>query len=105
MEKAKNVYVLSAEFGWSDLGTWKSLYEQLPHDEKGNASVGPPALLDHTSNCIINMPKDKLAVIQGLENFIIVETDNVLLICPKDDEQQVRNLVNEVKMKKGEKYV
>jgi mannose-1-phosphate guanylyltransferase len=62
-------------------------------------------MVDHTSNCIINLPKDKLAVIQGLENFIVVQTDNVLLICPKDDEQQVRNLVNDVKIKKGEKFV
>jgi len=105
MEKAKNVYVLSAEFGWSDLGTWKSLYEQLPHDEKGNAVVGSHTMLDHTSNCIVNIPKNKLAVIQGLENFIIVDTEQVLLICPKDDEQQIRNLVNDVKLKKGEKYV
>jgi mannose-1-phosphate guanylyltransferase len=105
MEKARNVYVLSAEFGWSDLGTWKSLYEHLPHDKHNNAIVGPHVMVDHTSNCIINMPKDKLAVIQGLENFIVVETENVLLICPKDDEQQVRNLVNDVKIKKGEKYV
>lgn len=105
MEKAKNVFVLSAEFGWSDLGTWKSLYEELPHDGKGNAIVGPHVMVDNTSNCIINMPKNKLAVIQGLENFIVVETENVLLICPKEDEQQVRNLVNDVKLKKGEKYV
>jgi mannose-1-phosphate guanylyltransferase len=105
MEKARNVYVLSAEFGWSDLGTWKSLYEHLPHDKQGNAIVGPHVMVDNTSNCIINMTKDKLAVIQGLENFIVVETENVLLICPKDDEQQVRNLVNDVKIKKGEKYV
>ncbi len=105
MEKARNVFVLSAEFGWSDLGTWKSLYEHLPHDKHGNAIVGPHVMVDNTSNCIINMTKDKLAVIQGLENFIVVETENVLLICPKDDEQQVRNLVNDVKLKKGEKYV
>jgi mannose-1-phosphate guanylyltransferase len=105
MEKARNVYVLSAEFGWSDLGTWKSLYEHLPHDKQGNAIVGPHVMVDHTSNCIINMSKNKLAVIQGLENFIVVETENVLLICPKDDEQQVRNLVNDVKIKKGEKFV
>ena len=105
MEKARNVYVLSAEFGWSDLGTWKSLYEHLPHDKHENAIVGPHVMVDHTKNCIINMPKEKLAVIQGLENFIVVETENVLLICPKDDEQQVRNLVNDVKIKKGEKYV
>lgn len=105
MEKARNVYVLRAEFGWSDLGTWKSLYEHLPHDKQENAIVGPHVLVDNTKNCIINMPKDKLAVIQGLDNFIIVETDNVLLICPKEDEQQVRNLVNDVKIKKGEKFV
>jgi mannose-1-phosphate guanylyltransferase len=105
MEKARNVYVLNAEFGWSDLGTWKSLYEHLPHDKHGNAIVGSHVMVDHTSNCIINLPKDKLAVIQGLENFIVVQSDNVLLICPKDDEQQVRNLVNDVKIKKGEKFV
>jgi mannose-1-phosphate guanylyltransferase len=105
MEKAKNVYVLSAEFGWSDLGTWKSLYEHLPHDAKGNAVSGNNTMVDNTKNCLINMPKDKLAVIQGLENFIVVEKDNVLLICPKDDEQLVRNLVNDVKMKKGDKFV
>ena len=105
MEKARNVFVLSAEFGWSDLGTWKSLYEHLPHDKGGNAIVGPHVMVDNTSNCIINMSKNKLAVIQGLENFIVVETENVLLICPKDDEQQVRNLVNDVKIKKGEKFV
>ena len=105
MEKAKNVYVMSAEFGWSDLGTWKSLYENLSRDEHDNAVVGNHVMLDKTKNCIINIPKGKLAVILGLDNFIVVESDNVLLICPKDDEQQVRNLVNEVKIKKGEKYI
>ena len=105
MEKAKNVYVLSAEFGWSDLGTWKSLYEELEHDAEGNAVVGKNVLLDKTSNCIVNLPDDQLAVLQGLENYIVVYSDNVLLICPKDDEQQVRNLVNDVKLKKGDKYI
>lgn len=105
MEKAKNVYVLSAEFGWSDLGTWKSLYEELPHDEQENAVIGTHLLTDKTSSCIINIPNNKLAVIQGLENYIIVDTDQVLLICPKEDEQQVRNLVNDVKQKKGERFI
>lgn len=105
MEKARNVYVLSADFGWSDLGTWKSLYEHLPHDPHGNALVGQHVMLEKTSNCIITMPKEKLAVIQGLDDYIIVDSDNVLLICKKDDEQQVRNLVNDVKIKKGEKFV
>ena len=81
------------------------MYEELPHDEAGNATVGQNIILDKTSNCIVNLPNDKLAVIQGLENYIVVYSDNVLLICPKDDEQQVRNLVNDVKIKKGDRYV
>lgn len=105
MEKAKNVYTLCAEFGWSDLGTWKSLYEHLNHDAHDNAVVGQHIMLDNTKNSIINIKGNKLAVIMGLDNFIVVEADNVLLICPKDDEQQVRNIVNDVTIRKGEKYV
>jgi mannose-1-phosphate guanylyltransferase len=105
MEKAKNVYTLSAEFGWSDLGTWKSLYEHLLHDKNENAVVGDHVMLDKTKNCVVNIPGSKLAVIMGLDNYIVVESDNVLLICPKDDEQQVRNVVNDVKIRKGEKFV
>jgi len=104
MEKAKNVYVLATEFGWSDLGTWTSLYDHLPHDAAANAVTGNHVMLDETKKCIINMPKDKLAVIKGLEDFIIVDADNILLICPKSQEQEIRQLVNDVKMKKGEKF-
>ncbi len=104
MEKAKNVFVLSAEFGWSDLGTWRSLYEHVPHDENSNASVGN-VMMENSSGCIINISKDKLAVIQGLHDYIVVQSENVLLICRKDDEQLVRNLVNDVRLKKGEKFV
>jgi mannose-1-phosphate guanylyltransferase len=104
MEKAKNVYVLSAEFGWSDLGTWRSLYEHIPHDHDENATVGN-IIMENSSGCIVNISKDRLAVIQGLKDYIVVESDNVLLICHKDDEQQVRNLVNDVKLKKGDKYI
>jgi mannose-1-phosphate guanylyltransferase len=103
MEKAKNVYVLSAEFGWSDLGTWRSLYEHIKHDKNENAIVGN-VMMENSSGCIVNVPKERLVVLQGLKDFIVVESDNVLLICHKDDEQQVRNLVNDVKLKKGEKY-
>ena len=104
MEKAKNVYVLSAEFGWSDLGTWRSLYEHVPHDEHSNAVVGN-VMMENSTGCIINISKDKLAVIQGLHDFIVVQSENVLLICRKDDEQLVRTLVNDVKLKKGEKFI
>jgi mannose-1-phosphate guanylyltransferase len=104
MEKAKNVYVLSAEFGWSDLGTWRSLYEHIQQDKDQNAIVGN-VIAENSSGCIVNVPKERLVVIQGLKDFIVVESDNVLLICHKDDEQQVKNLVNDVKLKKGEKYI
>jgi mannose-1-phosphate guanylyltransferase len=62
-------------------------------------------MLDNTKNCVANIPGNKLAVIMGLDNYIVVEADNVLLICPKDDEQQVRNVVNDVRIRKGEKYI
>lgn len=104
MEKAKNVFVLAAEFGWSDLGTWRSLYEHVPHDEHGNAIVGN-VMMENSTGCIINVSKDRLAVIQGLHDFIVVQSENVLLICRKDDEQLVRTLVNDVKLKKGEKFI
>jgi mannose-1-phosphate guanylyltransferase len=105
MEKAKNVFVMSADFGWSDLGTYGSLYEHIKHDDQANAVVGKNVMLYESRNCIINMPKDKLAVIQGLDDYIVVESDNVLLICKKTDEQQIRQFVNDVKLNKGEKFV
>ena len=105
MENAKNVYVLAADFGWSDLGTWGSLYENRPHDDNGNAVVGKHVMMYDSSNCIVNMPKDKVVVLQGLEDFIVVESENVLLVCRKKDEQQIRQFVNDVMLDKGEKYV
>lgn len=105
MEKAKNVFVLSTEFGWSDLGTYGSLYEHIKQDENKNAVVGNNVMMYDSKNCIVNMPKGKLAVIQGLDDYIVVEADNVLLICRKDDEQSIRQFVNDVKINKGEKFV
>jgi mannose-1-phosphate guanylyltransferase len=105
MEKAKNVFVMSADFGWSDLGTYGSLYEHIRHDGNENAVVGKNVMTYATHNCIINVPKDKLVIIQGLEGYIVVESDNTLLICPIKDEQQIRQFVNDVKLNKGDKYV
>ena len=105
MEKAENVYVLASEFGWSDLGTWGSLYEHLPKDKNQNALVGRNVLLYGSKNCIINFPKDKLAVIQGLDGYIVAEDNGILLICKKEDEQQIRQFVADVAIEKGEKYV
>lgn len=105
MEKAKNVYVMSAEVGWSDLGTWGSLYEHVKHDDHHNAIVGKNVMMYDSSNCIVNVPKEKLVVLQGLDNYIVVEADNILLVCKKDDEQQIRQFVNDVKLQKGDRFV
>jgi mannose-1-phosphate guanylyltransferase len=105
MEKASNVYVLAADFDWSDLGTWGSLYDTRKKDENKNAVVGENVLLYETTRCIVNVPKDKLVVLQGLDDYIVVEDDNALLICRKEDEQQIRKFVSDIKTKKGEKFI
>lgn len=105
MEKADNVYVRSSIFGWSDLGTWGSLYTHIHKDERRNALVGKNIITYDCNNCIVQVPNDKLVVLQGLEDYIVVESEGVLMICKKQDEQQIRNFVNDVKVKKGEKYV
>lgn len=105
MEKANNVYVLSSEFGWSDLGTYGSLYEHIPHDKDDNAVVGKNVMMYDSKNCIVNVPEGKLVVAQGLDNYIIVESNNVLLICKKEDEQQIKQFVDDVKKTKGENFV
>jgi len=99
MEKADNVYVLCADFGWSDLGTWGSLYENHKKDKAANAVSGNKVSLYDTSECIINMPDDKIVVIQGLKDFIVVESGKTLLICKKEDEQQIRQFVADVTLR------
>jgi len=105
MENAQNVYVLISDFGWSDLGTWGSLFENRDKNHDGNAIVGKNVMMYDTKNCIVNIPKEKLAVIQGLEDYIIVDTENILLICKKSEEQQIRKFVNDVKIEKGDQFV
>lgn len=105
MEKADNVYVLCADFGWSDLGTWGSLYENKVKDENENSITGNHVLMYHSKNCIVNVPDEKLAVLQGLDGYIVVESEGVLLVCKKEDEQHIRQFVNDVKILKGPEYV
>lgn len=99
MEKAENVYTVLSDFGWSDLGTWGSLYTHIPHDEDGNAVVGKKAFMYDSSNCIVNVPKDKLVVLQGLDDYIVVESNDVLLVCRKKDEQNIKKFVSDIKAK------
>lgn len=105
MEKARNVFVRSSIIGWSDLGTWGSLYTHLKKDSDRNAVLGKNVMMYDSKNCIVQVPNDKLVVMQGLEDYIVVESEGVLMICKKQDEQQIRNFVNDVKVKKGERFV
>jgi mannose-1-phosphate guanylyltransferase len=92
MEKAENVFVVLSDIGWSDLGTWKSLYENSEKDEVNNVK-DCQAMLINVEDSIIKMPKDKLIVIKDLKGYIVAEHDNVLMICPKEDEQMVKQFV------------
>jgi len=105
MEKAENVYVLCSDFGWTDLGTWGSLYEHLKKDHDGNSIAGKNVFAYNLNNCIINVPNQKLVVLQGLQDYIVVESDNILLVCKKQDEQKIKQFVNDVKIEKGDNYI
>ncbi len=104
MEKADNVCVMSADFGWSDLGTWGSLYELSDKDEHANVALKCDAAFYNSKNNIVTLEPGKLAVVQGLEGYIVAEADNVLLICKQEDEQHIRQFVNDASVKFDGKY-
>lgn len=105
MEKANNVHVISADIGWSDLGTWGSIYTHLDHDEHNNATIGENVMLYDSEDCIVSVPKEKLVVLQGLKDYIVVESNDTLLVCKKKDEQKIKQFVTDIKMNKGEQFV
>jgi mannose-1-phosphate guanylyltransferase len=105
MEKAKNVHVIPSYFGWCDLGTWNSAYDNSEKDYLGNAVYGKNVMIVDASQCMIKAPDKKLLVVQGLENFIVVDTDDVLLICKRNREQQIKDYVAEVRRNKGDKFL
>tara|TARA_B100000508_G_scaffold140634_1_gene142498 strand:+ start:1203 stop:2252 length:1050 start_codon:yes stop_codon:yes gene_type:complete len=105
MERAENVYVLSADIGWSDLGTWGSIYTHLEHDQNDNAVIGENVMMYDSKDCIVSVPKDKLVVLQGLENYIVVEANNTLLICKKEEEQSIKQFVTDIKLEKGDRFI
>ncbi len=104
MEKAPNVYVLGSQFGWSDLGTWTSLFDHSPKTDANNALTGN-VLTYNTSDSVIKAPEGKLIVVQGLKDYVVIDTKDALLICNKTEEQQIRNFVNDIKVQKGEKFI
>ena len=105
IEKADNVFVEPVSFGWSDLGTWTSLFENLNKDEWNNASRNCETITIDSENNLIASPNKKLVVLSDMKDYIIANTDDVLMICPKSKEQQVKEIVNQVKEKYGNKYI
>jgi len=102
MEKANNVFVIPSSFGWSDLGTWASAYDNLEKDYLGNAVAGDKVMVVDATQCMISASHDKLLVLQGLDDMIIVDTTDVLLICKKEKEQEIKEYVAEVKRNFGD---
>lgn len=105
LEKAPNVHVLCSDFGWSDLGTWGSLYELSEKDNNENVSLKCETQFYNSKNNMITLPQGKLAVIEGLDGYIVTESDNVLLICRMDEEQKIRQMVNDVSAKFNGDYI
>jgi len=105
MEKAENVFVLPAEFGWSDLGTWGSLYDYSDKDEEKNVVIGKNVLVYDTQNSIINVSDDKFVVVHGLKDAIVAEADGFFLVSQLKDEQKIKDIVNDIKIEKGDKFV
>ncbi|GJM62908.1 mannose-1-phosphate guanylyltransferase [Persicobacter diffluens] len=104
LEKAKNVKVLPVQFNWSDLGTWKSIYENKEYDLANNAVHGN-VVTENTNNCLIKVRDGKLAVVKGLENFIVVDENDVLVICPKDQEQSIKDIYTKIKGTENKSFI
>jgi mannose-1-phosphate guanylyltransferase len=101
MEKSDNVHVICADFGWSDLGTWTSLYLQSEKDEKNNALLSSSIVLDNVSNSLVHTPSGKLVVLQDLDSYLVVDTNDVLMVCKKSNENELKQLINNVLLEKG----
>lgn len=105
MEKADNVFVIPSDFGWSDLGTWASLYSIHDKDEKQNAVNGKLVFNFNTNSCMVHAPNGKLVVLNSVNDLIVVDTEDVLLVCNRNREQEVKQIVTDIKLKFGEKYI
>lgn len=104
MEKATNVYVQLCDFGWADVGTWESLYEALPKDRDENVIINSNTLMYNSKDNLISIPEGHLAVVQGLEGYLIISKGNTLLICKKDDQNAIRKFINDAEIKFGEQF-
>ena len=99
IEKSENVYVLPSDFGWSDLGTWKSLYDVADKNENDNVFIGNPIIGNHANSNLVYSAQDKIVVLEGVHNLFVLDTEDALLICNKDNEQEVKRIVTDIKAK------
>ena len=104
MEHSDQVYVLPASFDWNDLGTWGSLYDKMDKDPQGNAGAGETVLLDQCQGNMVRLPKGKIGVLEGLHDFIVVDTGDVLLVVPRSREQEIKQWVARVRDAFGPQY-
>ncbi|MFM1877684.1 MAG: hypothetical protein RLZZ241_550 [Bacteroidota bacterium] len=105
MEQSNNVLVLPASFDWNDLGTWGSLYDKMDKDQAGNANSGGAVLMEQCTGNMIKLPQGKIAVLEGLNDFIVVDSNEVLLIVPKNREQEIKQWVSKVKDTFGPDFI
>ena len=105
MEKAKNVYVETVDFGWNDLGTWSALYDNSPKNRDANVTQNCTVMAFNATDNIFAVDGEKLVVVYGLKGYIVADAGDVLLICPKSEEQRIKQMVNDVKMTLGDKYL
>ena len=105
MEKAENVYVRCGDFGWSDVGTWGSVHQLSRKDAYANSKSHNGCYLYNTRNSIISLPENKIAVINGLKDYIIVDTDDVLMICPRSEEQSIKKYIEDIKFDRDDKHI
>lgn len=105
MEKVRDVSVITSKFGWSDLGTWESVYEHSEKDYLGNAVYGKNVMIIDASGCMVKAPEHKLVILQGLEQYIVIDTQDVLLICERSKEGQIKDYLSEAKRNKGDKFL
>ncbi len=105
IEKSENVFVLPSDFGWSDLGTWKSLYDVAEKNDEGNVIIGEMVKSKESNNNLVVAPKDKLVVLEGVEDLFVLDTEDALLICNKNNEQEVKRIVTEIKADQNGKFI
>jgi len=104
LEKANNVYVIPTQIGWNDMGTWKSINDHTPADENGNNIACKHFIGYNTENTFVHTTQDKAIIINGLKDFVVIDSSNGLIICPKDNVKEIKTYVSDLRLNKGEKY-